>query len=270
MLTTRCFSKLAFMALASLSLVACATADQQPTMAGGVQVHDPFESTNRAVFAFNTAVDDVLIHPAAKGYQAVVPKPARTGVSNFLRHLKSPVVFANQVLQGDADGAGDVFLRATINTFVGLGGIFDVAGHEGIEYESEDFGQTLGVWGIGHGPYLVVPLLGPSSVRDYAGYAVDSFADPLRWYLFNTDREGVYYAKVAADYFDLRQSLVDVLEDLRSSSIDYYASVRSTYYQRREALTNDEMKGALDNEGVATIYNYSIPDFDDDAAYEEL
>lgn len=216
-----------------------------------VEISDPFESSNRRVFAFNNAVDDAVIHPVVKGYRAAVPKPARTGFSNFLRNLKSPVTFANQLLQGDVDGAGDVVVRTAVNTLIGVGGIFDIAGREGIEYEQEDFGQTLGVWGVGHGPYLVVPVLGPSSLRDYAGYAVDSLADPLRWYLFNTDQEWLYYTKVGADYLVLRESLLDVLADLEHSSIDYYAAVRSTYYQRREAMVRDE------NSAVA------IPDYDD-------
>lgn len=222
-------------------LAGCAsTTDGQRTS----QIDDPFEGTNRAVFSFNNAVDDAVIHPVVKGYRAVVPKPGRTGVRNFLRNLKSPVTFANQVLQGDVDGAGDVAVRTVVNTLVGVGGLFDVAGSEGIIYEQEDFGQTLAVWGVGHGPYIVVPFLGPSSLRDYAGYAVDSFADPLRWYLFNIDEEGWYYAKLGADYLDLRESLINVLKDLESSSIDYYAAVRSTYYQRREALVRDQVAAA--------------------------
>jgi phospholipid-binding lipoprotein MlaA len=202
---------------------------------------DPFESSNRTIFAFNKAVDKVVIHPVVKGYRFIVPEPGRKGLRNFLRNLKSPVTLANEVLQGDVDGAGKVVLRAVVNTLVGVGGVFDVAGAEGYEYEQEDFGQTLGAWGVGHGPYLVLPILGPSSARDYAGYIVDSFADPLRWYLFNIDEEGWYYAKVGVEYLDLRESLVDVLEELEKSSIDYYAAVRSTYYQRREALVRDDM-----------------------------
>lgn len=202
---------------------------------------DPFESSNRTIFAFNKAVDKAVIHPVVKGYRFIVPEPGRKGLRNFLRNLKSPVTLANEVLQGDVDGAGKVVLRAVVNTLVGVGGVFDVAGSEGYEYEQEDFGQTLGAWGVGHGPYLVLPILGPSSARDYAGYIVDLFADPLRWYLFNIDEEGWYYAKVGVEYLDLRKSLVDVLEELEKSSIDYYAAVRSTYYQRREALVRDQM-----------------------------
>ncbi|MGQ0527327.1 MAG: MlaA family lipoprotein [Alphaproteobacteria bacterium] len=235
-------------------LSACSTASTEYSE-DGEAISDPFEGANRAVFAFNNAVDDVVIHPVIKGYRAVVPKPARSGLRNFLRNLKSPVLFANQALQGDIDGAGTVLKRATINTLVGAGGLFDVAAYEGIPYEQEDFGQTMGVWGVGHGPYIVVPVLGPSSLRDYAGYFVDAYADPLRWYLFNTDREAWYWAKVGADYLDLRESLLDTLEDIERSSIDYYAAVRSIYYQQRQALVADQT--AVSGDGAsADIPNY--------------
>lgn len=237
--------------LASLFLASCSSSAEHPIMVDDIAIDDPLEENNRRIFAFNAAVDDAVIHPVVEGYRAVVPSPARTGLRNFLRNIKSPVTLANQILQGDLPGSRDVVLRAVINSLVGVGGLFDVAGSEGIEYESEDFGQTLAVWGVGHGPYLVVPFLGPSSVRDYSGYAVDSFADPLRWYLHNIDEEGIYYAKVGLDYLDLRESLIDVLQDLESSSIDYYAAVRATYYQRRDALVKDE-----NTDGAPAIPNY--------------
>ncbi|MCD8571484.1 MAG: VacJ family lipoprotein [Alphaproteobacteria bacterium] len=215
------------------------------------EINDPFESFNRGVFAFNQGFDNVILHPAIEGYRAVVPKPARTGLSNFLSNLKSPIHFANQVLQGDIAGAATVLERTIINTFLGFG-LFDVAGSEGIEVEAEDFGQTLAVWGVGHGPYLVVPFLGPSSLRDYVGYAVDAYADPLRMYLFNIDQEGWAYARSGADYFVLRDSLMDVLKDLERSSVDYYAATRSIYVQRRAAMVADSDNGYAD-----------IPDFDE-------
>ena len=244
------------LAAAVLLLSSCSHSmpGDDPVMAGDVEISDPFEGTNRAIFAFNKVVDDNVIHPVAKGYNAVLPKPVRTGVDNVLHNLKSPVTFANQALQGDVGGAANVLVRAVVNTLVGVGGIFDVAAAEGIPYEGEDFGQTMAKWGIGHGPYLVVPIIGPSSMRDYVGYAVDSFADPLRWYLFNVDKDEIYYGKVGVEYLALRASLVDTLEDLQKSSIDYYAATRSAYYQHREALVND--KDPLAGGGA------DIPDYD--------
>jgi phospholipid-binding lipoprotein MlaA len=218
-------------------------------------VTDPFEDTNRAIFAFNTAVDKAVINPVIRGYRVVVPHPARQGLQNFLRNLRSPVRFANQLLQGDLNGAGNELFRTVVNTTVGVGGLFDVAGHEGYAYEPEDFGQTLAVWGVDHGPYFVAPILGPASMRDFVGYAVDSFADPLRMYTHNVDKEGWYYAKVGADYFTVRDELMDALSELEASSIDYYAAVRSAYVQNRNALAKDR-KGSL-------APMPEIPNFDD-------
>jgi len=251
------FGKMSLLTVGACSMLAlsgCATQDQT-IMDDGVQISDPFEGANRAIFKFNDTVDQNVIHPIVKGYRFVVPKEARNGLGNFLRNLQSPVIFANQVLQGDIEGAGNVLLRATINTFVGFGGLFDFAGKEGLPHEGEDFGQTLATWGLDHGPYLVVPLLGPSSARDSVGYIVDGYADPLRWYLFNTDNEGLYYTRFGLGYLNARDELMDVLEDLRKSSIDYYASTRSIYYQRRDALVKDKNP----DDAVAV----SIPDYDD-------
>ena len=252
---SRCFLTIAAALFVSLPLAACSST-QSSVMGGDQQISDPFESANRAVFAFNNAMDDAIIHPIAKGYNTVVPEPARTGVDNALRNLRSPVNFVNQALQGDIDGAGNVLLRAAVNTFIGLGGLFDVAAYEGYEAEYEDFGQTLGVWGIDHGPYFVVPFFGPSSLRDSTGFVVDSFADPLRWWLFNIDEDGWYYGKTALNYVSVRASLVDVLEDLENSSIDYYASTRSAYVQHRKALLEDRA-----SDGMSAP---EIPDYDDD------
>lgn len=223
------------------ALVGCSSSspssDYDETQTPGLS--DPLENMNRKVFEFNQAVDDNIIYPVIDGYRYVVPSPARTGIHNVLSNLQSPVDLANQVLQGDVPGAARVGFRAIVNTFVGFGGAIDVAAIEGYEGESEDFGQTLAVWGVKHGPYMVVPLLGPSSVRDYSGYFVDSFMNPIRFYLFNIDEEHIYYSLLGARYADVRNELKDILEELESGSIDYYASVRSTYYQARESAVND-------------------------------
>lgn len=238
-----------------LALAGCASSGSQSALHDGHVISDPFESSNRAIFKFNEVVDDNVIHPIIRGYRTIFPREIRNGLGNFLRNLKSPVVFANEVLQGDLEGAQMVALRTTINTFAGFGGIFDFAAAEGLPHEGEDFGQTLATWGLDHGPYLVVPLLGPSTARDSVGYIVDGYADPLRWYLFNIEKTGIYYTRTGLDYLDLRNNLMDVLEDLRNSSIDYYASTRSIYYQRREAQVNDE--------DPATAAAVSIPDYDE-------
>lgn len=223
---------------------------------GQTPVYDPFESTNRAIFAFNNTIDNVLIHPIVETYRFVFPEPVRKGFSNVLVNLKSPVTFANQLLQGDLEGAGDVVTRASVNTLIGVGGIFDVAGHEGIEYEPEDFGQTLAVWGVPNGPYLVVPILGPSTLRDYVGYFVDMYSDPLNLYLRNIDEDGWVYARAGANYLVLRDNLMDVLKELEESSVDYYAAGRSTYYQHRNALIKDRSSGDVDGSSYPDFDNY--------------
>lgn len=241
-----------------LVLAGCASANDEKgkIYEAGMVINDPFEDQNRRVMAFNKVVDDAVIHPVVRGYRTVAPKPVRNGIRNFLQNLRTPVTLANQVLQGDIDGAGDVVVRGVVNTLLGVGGIFDIAGYEGIEYEPEDFGQTLAVWGIDHGPYMVVPFIGPSSARDYMGYFADSYADPLRWYLFNVDEELLYAGKFSMEYIDLRESLMDTLTELEKSSIDYYAAVRSTYYQHREALVHDNDNGRKTQTSLPDIPYY--------------
>ncbi|PCJ03231.1 MAG: vacJ like lipofamily protein [Alphaproteobacteria bacterium] len=247
------YTRLSLIALSSLIVSSCASMKGNEIHEAGITIYDPMEEQNRQVMAFNMAVDKAIINPVVEGYRTVTPRPARSGIRNFLRNLRSPITLANQILQGDVSGACNVMLRVTINTSIGLGGLFDVAGYEGIEYEPEDFGQTLAVWGVEHGPYMVVPFIGPSSLRDYGGYFADTFADPLRWHLFNTNQELLYTGKYVVDYLDIRDSLKDTLDDLESNSIDYYAAIRSTYYQHRKALVNDQ-KGTAQSDIPAIPY----------------
>lgn len=215
-------------------------------------ISDPLEGINRTTLKINDAADKAILLPVAKGYRAVTPEAGRYVVSNFLRNLNSPVVIGNELLQGDLKGAGNATARLVINTLAGFGGILDLADHGGIEHEPEDFGQTLAKWGLGDGMYVVLPLLGPSSVRDASGRLVDSFADPLRTYLFNIDEEHLHYTRVGAQVVSQREELIEVIDDLRRNSFDYYAAVRSAYYQRRQALINDSNGGSAE-----------IPDYDD-------
>lgn len=221
----------------SLTLGACAS--NRVEVGNGLTVNDPMEETNRAVMHVNEALDKVVLEPVARGYRFAVPEAFRHVVRNFLRNLKSPVIIANQLLQGDLEGTANSTGRFVINTLAGFGGILDLAEQGGIPYEPEDFGQTLAVWGVGNGPYLVIPVLGPSTVRDATGSLVDMYADPLRIYLFNTGREEWHYGRVATSIIDQREEMLDIVDDLRRNSFDYYAAVRSAYIQRRHALVND-------------------------------
>lgn len=219
--------------LVTTLLAGCATAPN-------AEVSDPIEGVNRGIFKFNNVVDNVILEPAAKGYKAAVPKRARVGVRNVLHNLKSPTIIANDVLQGNFTGAGNDLTRFLANTLLGFGGLVDVAGSEGVKYKEEDFGQTLAVWGAGNGPYLMLPLLGPSTLRDTTGLVVDSYTDPLNMWLKNTDRDGAFYTRVAVSTVDKREELLDVLADLKKNSVDHYAALRSAYVQRRAALVNDK------------------------------
>lgn len=236
-----------FLLLSVLCLSACANKSNNE-----MGINDPIEGINRTTMKINDAADKAVLLPIAKGYRAVTPEAGRIVVKNFLRNLNSPIVIGNQLLQGDLKGAGNATARLIINTLAGFGGIIDFAEQGGIEYEPEDFGQTLAKWGVGDGMYVVIPLLGPSTIRDASGRAVDSFADPLRLYLFNTDQEHLHYQRVAAGVVSQREELIDVIDDLRRNSFDYYAAVRSAYYQHRQALINDSKAG-----------NAEIPEYDD-------
>jgi phospholipid-binding lipoprotein MlaA len=264
------FARLGLTAMCCLLLTACAGA-QGPKASDATKasvaaaddasdVYDPLESLNRGTFAINDIMDRIVMRPIAKGYRAVVPKPVRTGVRNFLRNLKSPVNAANQLLQGDVHGFATDVSRAAINTTIGIGGLIDVAKDTGLPYEQEDFGQTLAVWGVDSGPYLVLPILGPSNFRDTVGFAVDVYADPLRIYLDNTDQEAWNWVRAGATAVDRREELLDTLDDLRKNSLDYYAALRSAYVQRRNALIHDE-----DPDKSQSV---AIPDYDDDSVDE--
>ena len=214
-------------------------------------INDPLEPVNRGIFAFNKALDMVLIDPLCSIYNTLVPDFLRDGVRNFMRNLSSPILVANEVLQGDIKGAGIATARFIINTTAGIGGLFDPAADQGLPYSDEDFGQTLGVWGFGDGFYLVLPVLGPSSLRDAAGMAVDSYADPIRIWAHNTDNEWIYYTRVGVEGLDKRARIAKAMRDLRKNSLDYYAAVRSAYAQKRHSLILDENGDSVD-----------IPDYD--------
>ncbi len=247
------FTRVMMAAALALSLGACSTTNN--TSADASEVYDPMEGYNRAMFAFNDAVDTVFLEPVAMGYRFIAPKPVRIGVRNFLRNLKSPMQVVNQTLQGDLGGAGADVARFAVNSTAGVLGLIDVGAMIGLPYEPEDFGQTLGVWGLGHGPYVVLPIMGPSSLRDATGLLVDSYADPLRLYLYNTDQEEWHYARLGLTAISTREELLDLLDDLQKNSFDYYAALRSTYIQRRDALVHDQ------DPELAT--SPAIPDFDE-------
>ena len=230
-------------AVAALFAVAsCATPGDDPA-----QIADPLEPVNRYIFAANLAVDTMLLEPTAQFYRDFVPDPARNSVRNFLRNLETPVILANDVLQGDIDAAGVTTRRFFINTTVGLLGLLDPATGMGWERRDEDFGQTLGRYGIGPGIYIVLPILGPSSLRDTAGSFVDYYFDPLNYYAENTDRKSITFARAAIRGIDARARNIETLDEIERTSIDYYATLRSLYNQRRQSDIRNGTTPSLPN-----------------------
>jgi phospholipid-binding lipoprotein MlaA len=221
-------------ALVALSAAGCATA---PGSNSALNQNDPYEAQNRQVFAFNQSLDNHVALPVAKFYVHAVPAPAREGIHNFLDNLDVPVTFANDVLQGAADRAVDSLGRFTINSTLGIGGLIDVAAKLGIPEHDADFGETLAVYGVGEGPYLVLPVLGPSNPRDALGYGVDIALDPSTWI---TWRSSIYFklARGVLKIVDERAQNIDTIAEIERTSVDLYATTRSLYRQHREAEIN--------------------------------
>lgn len=198
--------------------------------------NDPLERYNRAMFGFNEVLDNALIAPVARGYTAVVPELARTGVSNFFGNFVDAWSAVNQFLQGKGEAGATMTMRVATNTLFGIGGLFDVASDLGMERQSEDFGQTLGRWGLPAGPYFVWPLLGPSTLRDSAARPVDLMAwSPARL----TDHELTSYSLSGLQLIDTRASLLGATRVLDGIALDKYTFVRDAYIARRRNLVYD-------------------------------
>jgi phospholipid-binding lipoprotein MlaA len=196
--------------------------------------NDPYEATNRAIFNINMKIDKAVAKPVAKFYNHAVPQFARNGVHNFLYNLDKPVTFGNDLLQGEGTRATETFGRFTVNLALGVGGLVDVATLIGIPDHSEDFGQTLGVYGVGEGPYLVVPFMGPNPPRDLAGDVVDIFIDPTTYIRFHGS-DTWYAVRSGVSVLDLRARNVDNLDQIERTSIDLYATTRNLYRQYRNS-----------------------------------
>lgn len=193
-------------------------------------VADPLEPVNRALFVFNDKAYFWVMKPVAQGYRAVVPEGIRVSVRNFFSNLAMPVRFVNNILQGKIRNGGVELARFAINTTAGIGGLFDPAGNDfHLGPRDEDLGQTFGMYGLGHGFYIVLPLLGPSSLRDAAGLAGDSFLDPV---LYAGDAGLVVGAKALKFENELSLRIGDY-EDLKSSAVDPYVALRDAYLQYR-------------------------------------
>jgi len=232
-MTLRSLLPLAALA-ASLLVSGCATKDPQ-----SLAQNDPWEPTNRDFFAFDIKMDHAVLLPTAKAYRSVVPEPAREGVHNVLTNLNSPVVFANDVLQGDAGKAGTTFGRFVINSTVGLAGLIDIAAKAGLPAHDNDFGITLGKAGAAEGSYLVLPFYGPKPPRDLVGSGVDIAFDPVTYLAWGG---GNLYelVRTGLNVLDERTANIDKIESIERSSIDFYATTRNLYRQYRNAQINGD------------------------------
>jgi phospholipid-binding lipoprotein MlaA len=236
--------------LLALMLPGCATRtnDSQPSVAEEEDFNDPLEDTNRAIFDFNQMVDRNVLVPVAKAYRTVLPEVVRDSLRDFLHNLRAPLIFANDALQGDFVLAGQTFARFTLNSTLGVGGLIDVAGRWGqLPYHEQDLGVTFGVWGVPEGPYLVVPVLGPSNPRDLSGQVAEGFGDPFN-YIVTGNPYTLYwipFVRGGVSGVDQRSRYIETLNDIERTSLDYYATIRSLYRQRRAALIRHEKEQNL-------------------------
>jgi len=213
------------------AVAGCATV---PT-ASNQENNDPFEATNRAVFNMNTAIDSSVIKPIAETYRAIFPPFVRDRVRMFIDNLTEPRIFANDVLQMRVNAALTTFGRFFINSTFGLAGLFDPAGEHGLAKQSGDFGETLYMWGVASGPYLVLPLFGPSNVRDAFGLAVDLYTTPPAHLFRGSTGVWVNVGVYTVSGFDLRARNIETLDQIKASALDEYAQFRSIARQYRDA-----------------------------------
>lgn len=227
--------------LAVFGLVLPATVEAQQTPAADVEnFNDPYEDSNRAIFDFNLQVDRVILVPVASAYRDVVPGPVRTGIRNVLQNLNEPLVFANDVLQGRPDLATNTFGRFLTNSTLGVGGIFDVATMAQLPHHDNDLGITFAVWGIGDGPYLMLPVLGPATLRDAVGQGIEAYGDPGNIVASDHGYTWASFARAGVSGIDRRSRNIETLAEIEKTSLDYYATIRSLYRQRRAAEIRHE------------------------------
>ena len=224
----------------AIGLVLSGCVGPRAPAAGDESFNDPLEDTNRGIFAFNQEVDRNVLVPVANAYRNVVPPPMQQSLHDFLQNLDEPIIFANDVLQGQAGLAAQSFGRLAVNTTIGIGGMFDVATRIGIPFHSNDLGVTLATYGFDSGPYLVIPVLGPSNVRDLVGQVGDSFGDPGDYFAGQYHRIYAAVGRSIAQGVDTRARNIESLADIERTALDNYATIRSLYRQRREAQIRHE------------------------------
>lgn len=200
---------------------------------------DPFESFNRKMFEFNRVIDGLILEPFANMYKMAVNENIQESIAYFLYNLAEPVTFANDMLQAKGERGLETFSRFMINTTFGLFGLFDVADKLGLPRHQEDFGQTLAVWGVPSGPYLVVPFLGSSTPRNLTGRFADFYLSPYNYYMIHHNRRQYIYVRLGAETIVKRAIYAEDIKNFRENSIDFYAAVRSFYLQNKKAQVKD-------------------------------
>jgi phospholipid-binding lipoprotein MlaA len=238
------------LALVLLMLAGCATrppADDPEALQEFKENNDPFEPTNRALFAVNEAVDKAVLQPIAEAYRDVLPPPVRAGIRNILGNLRTPTILTGDLLQGNLTRARETLGRFIVNSTIGFGGIRDVGRAYDVHGHSEDMGQTLAVWGVGKGFYMFLPLLGPSSARDFVGFGTDIVSNPFTWVGQGYLLDAWNYTRLGMTVVDTREALLEPIDAVRKTSLDPYATLRSAYRQRRafEIQNKDSPAGAV-------------------------
>jgi phospholipid-binding lipoprotein MlaA len=223
-------------------LAGCATrppASDPEALADYRQTNDPLEPTNRAMYTFNNALDTAILKPVAQGYRYVVPAPVRGGIHNVLVNLGTPVQFSNDVLDGKPRRAGDTTMRFLINSTVGVLGFFDVAKNWGYPDHDTDFGMTLALWGLPEGPFLFLPVFGPSDPRDAVGLGVNAAMDPFTWVGQGAVVRALDWSRFAMNGVDQRERHLDDIDSVKKTALDPYATFRSLYRQHRASQIED-------------------------------
>jgi phospholipid-binding lipoprotein MlaA len=219
-----------------LAVSACATPPTDPVARAEFdRTNDPLEPMNREILDFNLFLDRILIKPVAQGYRWIVPEYGRNRLRNFLDNLGEPVIFINDTLQGELSRANTTAGRFLFNSTFGIGGLWDQASKIGMEKQSGDFGQTLYSWGVPDGPYLVLPILGPSNPRDAIGVGVDSYIDPFYWITRHYHHSEVGLYRWIATGIDERSRNIESFDEIQRTAIDLYAQLRSLWRQHRAA-----------------------------------
>lgn len=220
--------------------------EKDPTSLAG-EISDPLEPFNRLMFGINDVLDTIIFRPIALVYRTIVPDFARTGIRNVAFNIATPITLTNDLLQGEWDRAKITLSRFIVNTTIGMGGFIDAAEQGGQPGHFEDFGQTLAVWGVGQGPYLVLPIIGPSSPRHLVGRVADIFTNPWTWILYNEPLE-YRLMPTGATLLIVREQNLDNIDNLKETSPDYYASIRSFYAQNRQSeISNNSFDDDLDS-----------------------